>query len=345
MFGAPRVVRLREAVVAQDRDAVAKLVRRRIVNQRDHMGRTALYLAASREDAEIVKLLLDAGADPNTVTSFGQTPFYTALSSPFTGPGIIELLREHGADPRRVVDVAKRDRAGRTPLHDAVTSHGIGKLELVHVLLDNDADAGARDRDGWTPLHFAAARDSVDVVRLLLDAGADVDAENDNGDTPLIEATKSSPCALEMIALLRDHGADPFHENAKGSSAVRMAKRPTIGGNSESRRAAQTDLFDDPRADWQPQAYVPDPAPQTLLERLIAAIELLRDEGMRNGNVNWGDRRLRRHRTVHPPTPRRRRGVRSEAPGAGARRSRADRRPGLDPQHRAVRNRLGRSGL
>lgn len=91
-------VRLREAVRTGDQATVADLLRRRGVDRRDEKGRTLLYLAASRPNAEIVRLLLSAGADPNAVTCFGETPYFTALSRTFTTPDVITLLRDHGAD-------------------------------------------------------------------------------------------------------------------------------------------------------------------------------------------------------------------------------------------------------
>ena len=97
-----------------------------------------------------------------------------------------------------------RDRAGRTPLHYAVTDDPVGldhtkalgdpavaeanlqkaneyKISNTTRLLSDGADANAQDDQGFTPLHFAAAsRTSVEVAQLLLDAGADINARNHN---------------------------------------------------------------------------------------------------------------------------------------------------------------------
>lgn len=58
-------------------------------------GDTPLHRAVSR-GAEMVKLLLDHGADPNLVNAQGDTPLVGVVS---TAPEIIELLITHGADP------------------------------------------------------------------------------------------------------------------------------------------------------------------------------------------------------------------------------------------------------
>ena len=57
-------------------------------------GETVIALAADSNNIEMVELLLDSGADPNTTAHHGLTPLSQAES-----PRIIELLLEHGANP------------------------------------------------------------------------------------------------------------------------------------------------------------------------------------------------------------------------------------------------------
>jgi ankyrin repeat protein len=145
--------------------------------------------------------------------------------------------------------VDERDRAGRTPLHYAVTNtphdlpyiaaqtdstlaeenfrKGIEfKVANTKQLLDKGADANATDEEGFTPLHFAASRDSVEVVRLLLDAGAEVNAQSGSGETPMYNAIRNTtPGALDIIRLLRERGADPTISNEKGQTALRFVQR------------------------------------------------------------------------------------------------------------------------
>lgn len=56
-------------------------------------GETPFHKAVSRGDIEIVRLLIDYGADVNAVSKFGVTSLYFARNS----NAITELLKEHGA--------------------------------------------------------------------------------------------------------------------------------------------------------------------------------------------------------------------------------------------------------
>jgi ankyrin repeat protein len=144
----------------------------------------------------------------------------------------------------------ERDPAGRTPLHYAAIDPPVGlknieaqsdpelaaenarlsneyRIANTSRLINEGADVNAADDQGLTPLHFAVQRDSVEVVRLLLDAGAEVNATDANGETPLYKAVRASitPAKVDIIKILREQGADPTIQTAKGSSALRYLSR------------------------------------------------------------------------------------------------------------------------
>ncbi|BCS92346.1 tetratricopeptide repeat protein [Metallosphaera javensis (ex Sakai et al. 2022)] len=68
-----------------------------MVGKRDGMGNTMLHLAVRNGMEEMVRLLLDAGADVNAVNNEGHTPLYYAILS--CNQGIGKLLLDRGADP------------------------------------------------------------------------------------------------------------------------------------------------------------------------------------------------------------------------------------------------------
>ncbi|BCS92331.1 MAG: beta-barrel assembly-enhancing protease [Metallosphaera javensis (ex Sakai et al. 2022)] len=68
-----------------------------MVGKRDGMGNTVLHLAVRNGMEEMVRLLLDAGADVNAVNNEGHTPLYYAILS--CNQGIGKLLLDRGADP------------------------------------------------------------------------------------------------------------------------------------------------------------------------------------------------------------------------------------------------------
>ncbi len=69
--------------------------------QKDLFGRTALHLAVQQRQVENVRLLLEAGSDPNGADSRGGTPWMAAFQGRRPMPEIVLLLRQHGADNNR----------------------------------------------------------------------------------------------------------------------------------------------------------------------------------------------------------------------------------------------------
>jgi uncharacterized protein len=117
--------------------------------------------------------------------------------------------------------VAFVDREGRSALHYAAFKddvHEAGRL------LAEGNDPNVADRAGLTPLHLAAQEGAVAVARLLLDYDADVDAVNVDGNTPLFVAVFNSRGRGDLIALLRERGADPLRANNSGQTPVGLAR-------------------------------------------------------------------------------------------------------------------------
>jgi len=79
------------------------------INKANHRGQTALSVAAAYGYADIVKYLLEIGANPNV--GLGNTqlkPIHIAASNGF--PDIVAILRDYGAD------VNCRDQGGLSPM-------------------------------------------------------------------------------------------------------------------------------------------------------------------------------------------------------------------------------------
>jgi hypothetical protein len=109
------------------------------------LGTTALLAAAGQGRVEVVRLLLERGADVNA-RSGGWTPLPLALSSGVS-PEIARLLVAHGANVN-----AREPDLQRTALMIAAVS---GELELVRDILDKGAEVNALDADGKTALDVA----------------------------------------------------------------------------------------------------------------------------------------------------------------------------------------------
>ena len=153
----------------------------------DMHGPTALHSAARSGNVEVVRALLQAGADPNawqmsfaTDYGWGWTPLHLAAGSN-ADPDVVRALIEAGAD----IDAPSGEsyRQGNSPLHYAAENPNPA---VATVLLDAGADVNARSARGRTPLHMAAAGASDPaVIELLVEAGADVNALDAAGRAPL----------------------------------------------------------------------------------------------------------------------------------------------------------------
>ncbi len=107
-------------------------------------GQSALNIASWGGRVQIVKLLLDKGADLTAKDSDGCTALHLATDTGCVE--VVKLLLDKGAG------VTAKDRYGCTALHFASKKGGV---EVVKLLLDKGADLTAKDWYGCTALHFA----------------------------------------------------------------------------------------------------------------------------------------------------------------------------------------------
>ena len=169
---------------------------------RNDDGTPALAFAVGfGSNPEIVKLLLDAGADPNAVDDYSGVPtlhMAVMLSAYASNPEAQSYVPGDGGD---------------------LVENTLKSLEL---LLERGADAGARDKYGQSALflyfasqvgEFRRADGSPDlvgpdprVVELLLSSDAEVTVESE-ADQMLLRYAMMVRSGPEVIGLLLDHGA------------------------------------------------------------------------------------------------------------------------------------------
>ena len=157
---------------------------------------TPLDLAASEGRLDVVKLLVEAGADVNARSESWLRPLQFAIMNYRDNRlEIVRYLLERGASPNG------RSKFGNYALHQAAKT---GDLAVARLLIEHGALINAPNRYGITPLHVAAKEDHANIIALLLAHGADPSPRDDCGATPLAWARHDKmPCA-EMV-LLKHH--------------------------------------------------------------------------------------------------------------------------------------------
>ncbi len=121
-------------------------------------GFTALHLAAFFAQPEVVALLIERGADPNSVAKnlSAVTPLHSAAAG--RSPDALRLLLMHGANPNA------RQQGGFTALHAAALH---GDLPMVLLLLGHGALPAAASDDGKTAAQMAAEKGHTTVAELI----------------------------------------------------------------------------------------------------------------------------------------------------------------------------------
>ena len=163
---------------------------------------THSMLTLAQNNVEIMRLLLEHGADP-TLEGDGDTPLQLACGEGVCA--VVRLLLDHGVDP----DEKMRVDEWWTPMCAAAAYN---EVEVIRILLDHGASTGLvrTTRPGWryggTPLGTACAHGHVDAARLLLDNGADIELKDHGRSTPLVSALDNAMPAVVRLLLAR--GAD-----------------------------------------------------------------------------------------------------------------------------------------
>ena len=202
------------------------------------------YLQQKMSYLDLMKLLLDKGADPNArlrrkvwystynfdnlrLEEVGATPFWRAAYA--ADVEAMKLLVGRGADPhlptakpagRTTRGVpgqleAVNDSSGRPPI--PVGGPGIPPLQAAAGWGYGDGFAGNAHR--FAPTGMMAA-----VKYLVEEIGADINAEDYDGNTALHQAAARGD--VEMILYLVSRGADPRIINRDGQSTADMANGP-----------------------------------------------------------------------------------------------------------------------
>ncbi|XP_063067289.1 caskin-1-like [Engraulis encrasicolus] len=102
-----------------------------------------------------------------------------------------------GASKR--LNVNFQDADGLAALHYAALN---GSMELISLLLENQAAVDIKDQKGMRPLHYAAWQGRTEPMKSLLRAGSSVNNQSEEGQIPLHLSSQHGHYDAYVIALL-----------------------------------------------------------------------------------------------------------------------------------------------
>jgi len=195
---------------------------------------------------EIVKLLVQNGAQINVKNKKNRTPRHYALKLPRR-----EIIAIYLKNPIKAEEEMKKKAEENTKkkteendmkkaeeemkekhvqdrLYDAICE---GNLESVKCCLENGAEINVKGHKIKVfPLHLAISRNLVEIVKILIQNGADINIKTQTGSSPLHSAINSNN--FEIVKILVQNGAQLDVKDKKNRTplvlALTLSKREII---------------------------------------------------------------------------------------------------------------------
>uniref|UniRef100_A0A4W2D1U4 Protein phosphatase 1 regulatory subunit 16B n=1 Tax=Bos indicus x Bos taurus TaxID=30522 RepID=A0A4W2D1U4_BOBOX len=242
------------------------------VNAKDNELWTPLHAAATCGHINLVKILVQYGADLLAVNSDGNMPYDLCEDEPtldvietcMAYQGITqEKINEMRAAPEQQMisdihcmiaagqDLDWVDAQGATLLHIAGAN---GYLRAAELLLDHGVRVDVKDWDGWEPLHAAAFWGQMQMAELLVSHGASLSARTSMDEMP-IDLCEEEEFKVLLLELKHKHDVIMKSQLRHKSS---LSRRTSSAGSRGKvvRRASLSDRTNLYRKEYEGEAIL-----------------------------------------------------------------------------------------
>lgn len=224
--------------------AVDNIVLPSNVNQSDDNSNSVLMTAVSlKTPADVLKLILSKGADPNARNKAQDSALHIAVRQNYSEQGVVLLdanadIFQYNAKLENPLFLALTAKpaplewffrpnviAAQDSNGDSVVHHAARKNlpDGIAYLIKKGASLNVLNKALETPLHTAAKYDATDAIRYLVDAGSSLTAADIKGDIPLQSAVLMS--AGKATEMLVSAGSPIDNQNYSGETALHQASQ------------------------------------------------------------------------------------------------------------------------
>lgn len=191
-----------------------------LINKTNLKGVVALHYASFQGNVDIIKYLINYGADVKASTLRDLNVIHYAAQGNKPN-SLVYFYLFH----KNEIELEKIDKGGSTPLHWASYS---SSTEIAMYLLNYGANINKKDKNGNTPLHLAVIKNSYKMVQKLLQKGADNSIKNNDDKTAKDIAYKNN--STDIYELLKDSEQcqfcnikAPVHKEARSKKNIIIA--------------------------------------------------------------------------------------------------------------------------
>jgi len=190
------------------------------VNIQNNKGITPLMNCQYFENNySVMKLLIDHNANVNIKDNNGDTVLHKVRKCSYEDNDeiLLKYLLNKGANINEV------NNKGYTPLMNLIYYHISDNFTLLYIKYG--ANINKVNKEGDTPLIMACKNESESTAKILIKHGSDVNKADNEGNTPLIiSCSKENFISLcGLVTYLIDHGADINKANNKGETPLFLA--------------------------------------------------------------------------------------------------------------------------